>query len=336
GRHIRRLPRQEGRPLNENDIQSVMQHSNVIGVLAYTAPQSGCKYPTDWTSLEYSHANALVWVGGDMFNQTTSANDPLFFLHHAFVDSIWEYWRKHRQSRDARSKSYPPDLSECSSENHFAQNLMRPFEPLRNIDGISNNYNERLYRYAQRPVCHGGQDEQCGSEFLFCDLSHGYARCSTKIRLGGNCDSYTHRENPCHNGFCLSGRCIKSASTERNHMKQMRSVEGITVEPAETLITTTSITNVEKEQCYNGHECCSVWANRGECRTNEKMMLDWCPVSCHKCIPQYNIDFECSDRHLLCPIWAAQDECHKNQLWMDENCRLSCQQCHKSRADICP
>lgn len=57
----------------------------------------GCRYPTDWTSLEYSHANALVWVGGDMFHQTTSANDPLFFLHHAFVDSIWEFWRQHRQ-----------------------------------------------------------------------------------------------------------------------------------------------------------------------------------------------------------------------------------------------
>ncbi|VDK68509.1 unnamed protein product [Litomosoides sigmodontis] len=240
GRHIRRLPKKEGRPLNENDIQAVMQHSDVIGVLAYTAPQSviflissnftqtilmtaitdlltvvkkqGCKYPTDWTSLEYTHANALVWIGGDMFNQTSSANDPLFFLHHAFVDSIWEHWRQHRQSREARSRSYPPDLPECSSENHFVQNLMRPFEPLRNIDGISNDYNERLYRYAPRPACHGSQERQCGSEFLFCDLSHGYARCSTKIRSGGNCDNYTHHENPCYNGFCLSGRCAGSTS----------------------------------------------------------------------------------------------------------------------------
>lgn len=68
------------------------------------------------------------------------------------------------QNRDERSRSYPPDLSECSGENHFAQNPMRPFEPLRNIDGISNDYNEKLYRYAPRPACPGGLDKQCGSE----------------------------------------------------------------------------------------------------------------------------------------------------------------------------
>ncbi|VDM08296.1 unnamed protein product [Wuchereria bancrofti] len=292
GKHIIRRPGQEGRPLNEDDIQAVMRHSNVIDVLAYTAPQPGCRYPTDWTSLEYSHANALVWIGGDMFHQITSANDPLFFLHHVFVDSIWEYWRQHRQSRDARSKSYPPDLPECSGENHFAQNSMRPFEPLRNIDGISNNYSERLYKYAPRPVCPGRQDKQCGSEFLFCDLSHGYARCSTKIRVGGNCDSYTHQENPCYNGFCLSGRCIKNAPTNRNSTKRTRSIEDVIVGKVTTLITTTATTNVEKEQCYNSHECCSIWANKGECKTNEKIMLDWCPASCHKCVAQYNTNVQ--------------------------------------------
>ncbi|OZC12469.1 hypothetical protein X798_00100 [Onchocerca flexuosa] len=247
GRHVIRRFNQEGRPLNEDDIQAVMRHWDVIGVLAYTAPQPGCKYPTDWTSLEYSHANVLVWVGDDMFHQTTSANDPLFFLHHAFVDSIWEYWRQYRQSRDTRSRSYPPDLPECSGENHFAQNPMRPFEPLRNIDGISNNYNEKLYQYAPRPACARGQDEECESEFLFCDLSHGDARCSTKIRLGGKCDGYTHQENPCYNGNLSF-----------------------------------------QEQCYNSHECCSVWASKGECKTNEEIMLKWCSVSCHICTPQYD------------------------------------------------
>ncbi|EFO26758.1 hypothetical protein LOAG_01721 [Loa loa] len=330
GRHITRHLGQEGRPLNEDDIQAVMRHSDVIGVLAYTAPQPGCRYPTDWTSLEYSHANALVWVGGDMFHQTTSANDPLFFLHHVFVDSIWEYWRQHRQSRDARSKSYPPDLSECSGENHFAQNPMRPFEPLRNIDGIGNGYNERLYRYAPRPACPRGQDQECGSEFLFCDLSHGYARCSTKIRLGGNCNSYTHQENSCYSGFCLSGRCTKNASTDHNDGKQIRSIE-LSV----ALISSTATTNIAKEQCYNSHECCSIWASRGECKTNEEMMLNWCPVSCHKCIAQYNTASDCSDRHLQCPVWATQGECQKNQLWMAENCRLSCRRCNKLRVDIC-
>uniref|UniRef100_A0A183DER6 Tyrosinase_Cu-bd domain-containing protein n=1 Tax=Gongylonema pulchrum TaxID=637853 RepID=A0A183DER6_9BILA len=159
-----RRPGEQGRPLNEDDIHGMMQHSDVTGVLAYTAPQQGCRYRMDWTSIEYSHANALIWVGGDMFQQTSSANDPLFFLHHAFVDSIWEYWRQHRQTSGTRSKAYPPDLPECSSADHFAQSPMRPFEPLRNIDGISNDYTGGLYRYAPRPTCPSGRDEQCASE----------------------------------------------------------------------------------------------------------------------------------------------------------------------------
>lgn len=37
-----------------------------------------------------------------MFDQITSANDPIFYLHHSFIDLIWENWRLLRQPRDAR------------------------------------------------------------------------------------------------------------------------------------------------------------------------------------------------------------------------------------------
>lgn len=29
------------------------------------------------------------WVGGGMANVGVSANDPLFYLHHAFIDKVW-------------------------------------------------------------------------------------------------------------------------------------------------------------------------------------------------------------------------------------------------------
>lgn len=32
----------------------------------------------------------------------TSANDPIFFMHHSFVDFIWELWRQTRQPRYVR------------------------------------------------------------------------------------------------------------------------------------------------------------------------------------------------------------------------------------------
>jgi hypothetical protein len=32
-----------------------------------------------------------------MLDQSTSANDPIFFIHHSFVDMIWEIWRQRAQ-----------------------------------------------------------------------------------------------------------------------------------------------------------------------------------------------------------------------------------------------
>lgn len=73
------------------------------------------KFPTN-----FQH----FWLGGDMgvsnlypslqfplytftyfkFQQIpeTSGNDPVFYVHHAFVDLIWEIWRQVRQPRGAR------------------------------------------------------------------------------------------------------------------------------------------------------------------------------------------------------------------------------------------
>ncbi len=33
------------------------------------------------------------WVGGNMAD-ATSPNDPVFFLHHCYIDLLWERWRK--------------------------------------------------------------------------------------------------------------------------------------------------------------------------------------------------------------------------------------------------
>jgi tyrosinase len=44
------------------------------------------------------HNRVHVWVGGQML-QTVSPNDPVFFLHHAFIDKCWSDWcARHRTS----------------------------------------------------------------------------------------------------------------------------------------------------------------------------------------------------------------------------------------------
>ena len=41
------------------------------------------------------HNLVHLWVGGHML-QTVSPNDPVFFLHHAFVDKCWADWCAHQ------------------------------------------------------------------------------------------------------------------------------------------------------------------------------------------------------------------------------------------------
>jgi tyrosinase len=39
------------------------------------------------------------WIGGNM-GDATSPNDPVFFLHHCYIDLLWENWRKQHPTTD--------------------------------------------------------------------------------------------------------------------------------------------------------------------------------------------------------------------------------------------
>lgn len=44
--------------------------------------------------LEFHHGGPHVFIGGDMERLNTAAFDPIFFMHHAYVDYIWELFRQ--------------------------------------------------------------------------------------------------------------------------------------------------------------------------------------------------------------------------------------------------
>ncbi|UMM11436.1 hypothetical protein L5515_000726 [Caenorhabditis briggsae] len=316
---IQRAVGAQGAPLSQADIDFVMRQTQIDQVLSFTAPQQGCPYRTDFNCLEYTHGNVHIFVGGDMFDTATSSNDPSFFLHHSFIDFVWEMWRLARQSRADREIAFPPDNQLCASPQHFGASPMQPFSPMRNIDGLSNKFTDNLYSYAPRPTCQAGGD--CGSKFLFCDTSTGVARCVSRIRPGSQCGQF--RVNPCFSGVCQNGVCVLSATAPRP------TPAPVTPPPANPNPVQS------QESCFNENQCCASWAASGECSRNTAYMNEWCKASCGVCKPKYRLADDCTDRHTQCASWSRSGECTKNALWMTENCRKSCNKCGRSRAQEC-
>ncbi|XP_022594573.1 tyrosinase-like [Seriola dumerili] len=70
------------------------------------------------------HAALHLFMNGSMSSVQGSANDPIFLLHHAFVDSIYEQWlRRHRPS----PSQYPDSNAPIG---HNSEYHMVPFLPL--------------------------------------------------------------------------------------------------------------------------------------------------------------------------------------------------------------
>lgn len=128
-------------------------------------------------NLELAHGGPHVWVGGLMSGLNTAAHDPTFFLHHAFVDYIWEMFRI-RQARFCGvnpSMDYPPAVGE-----HSAQRRMDGFPQYRNIDGYRGYWTRFWYKYERSPTCSSWRP-YCDSPYLRCDIMQ--QRCVSVARV---------------------------------------------------------------------------------------------------------------------------------------------------------
>uniref|UniRef100_A0A914YXP4 ShKT domain-containing protein n=1 Tax=Panagrolaimus superbus TaxID=310955 RepID=A0A914YXP4_9BILA len=330
---------QEGQLFSEFQINQVLQQTNIEYVMAYTVPLPGCPYPTNYGALEYTHSNIHLWLGGDMKPPVTSANDPIFYMHHSFVDLIWEMWRQLRQPKWVREMAYTPDLPQCANEQHFSYAPMRPFFNLANRDGLSNSYTDQMYRYAPRASC-SLATPTCGSQYLFCD-TRGFPHCVTKIKLGGLCGRFLGFD-ACYMGQCMFGRCVPGPTPPpfrpptpppQTPAPFVQAVAVTAPPPPPPTITTTRRPFVD---CFNRNPCCENWARQGECTSNRAYMATYCRAACSICNPAYNVTNECINRHVSCQQWLGEGECTGNsQMFMQENCRQSCNLCGRRKQDQC-
>uniref|UniRef100_A0A183BM80 ShKT domain-containing protein n=1 Tax=Globodera pallida TaxID=36090 RepID=A0A183BM80_GLOPA len=346
--------------------QPLRMATQIEQVLAYTSPQQNCPYQPNFGALEYSHSQVHLFVGGDMKPPTLAANDPIFYVHHAFIDFIWEQWRQLRQSRRAREQAYPVDFSECSNQQHFANAQMRPFD-LTNKDGLSNAYTDNLYRFAARPSC--SLEKDCDSPFLFCDRRDGGGtpHCVSKIKMGGNCQGFEGLDC-CWEGECQNWRCLPRQtpppvpkrppqamslqhSNGESFAESLKPAIGLEPQRQSQLMAVSKLTRttttmapnngtdntpvmIINSNCFNDDPCCSAWATLNECSANPTFMNRYCRRACHQC-QSPPTKRGCSDRHISCGYWRAAGECSRRRQWMAENCRQSCGWCHISQQQLC-
>ncbi|XP_069114432.1 tyrosinase-like protein 1 [Argopecten irradians] len=148
---------------------SLITAEQVQGIL-----QQGSHYevtePIPRLSIERVHDGPHVWVDGQLSALATASQEPVFFMHHAFIDYIWYLFRNRLRME------YPgidPQFDYPLKGNvlHAPNAQMIPFNNLRNIQGY-NNYFESRTVYAPSPTCPG-----CGgSSYLTCNVTVGRCR----------------------------------------------------------------------------------------------------------------------------------------------------------------
>ncbi|KAK9723009.1 hypothetical protein K7432_002259 [Basidiobolus ranarum] len=90
------------------------------------------------------HGVVHMGIGGDM-TVMTSPNDPLFWLHHAFVDKIWADWQATEQSR---SREY--NGKRTNGGNALPTDVMNPFNVT--VSAVLDTSSPGLcYRYSNSP-----------------------------------------------------------------------------------------------------------------------------------------------------------------------------------------
>jgi hypothetical protein len=107
-----------------------------------------CNRAEGWSP--YGMHNLIhIWVGGSMV-PITSPNDPVFFLHHCFVDKLWADW----QSLHPNVPWYLPDGG--AAPGHNLKDLLRPWNDTTPEDVI--DHRRHGYRYDTESYLQADED----------------------------------------------------------------------------------------------------------------------------------------------------------------------------------
>jgi tyrosinase len=167
---------------NQGD-NSYLYSPAIINAL-FTGVHSYTTLETPYTSnnFENVHGYPHVWIGGQMAIISCSPLDGMFWMHHTYIDYLYDLFRQ--QQTTNKETDYPTD-SDVPSDHHF-NDPMKPFSDIVCGGGLSNNIVPRLYNYAPSPyACTTHAD--CNSKILWCNSGTG--KCTACVREGGQMGS---------------------------------------------------------------------------------------------------------------------------------------------------
>lgn len=173
----------------------------------YTA----CVFPHD-KSFEEHHGLIHGCVKGHMAELMCAPYDPIFYLHHSFIDNIFEQWLTQHfpdVEKDDPTLAYPPD-EDIEEYYNRGSAPMRPWDKsgYKVKDGMSRNFTRDFYWYAPRPhKC--VEDRDCMSKMIWCDVEMG--RCKAKAGEGGSCEGLP--DKACYCSWRKFSHCSKANKT---------------------------------------------------------------------------------------------------------------------------
>lgn len=171
---LRRNVGVEGELYLYEEIQNITTRTRFVEICGMTRDMEN-------HGLEFHHGDIHLWVGGNMAELNTAADDPLFWMHHANVDRIWELQRQNalRAGVDI-DNDYPTNPEDYGNEFHAPDaefGLLRP--DLTVQDGVRRNMMDGLYMYEPSPTC-SARSMDCGSNQLRCVQLNGNYICISK------------------------------------------------------------------------------------------------------------------------------------------------------------
>ena len=107
-----------------------------------------CMYRDEKNTHNNLHNAVHLYIGGHMSDVPTASNDPVFFLHHANVDRMFEAWL---QIRNFNGTSPAYGLNDGGHPGHNFRDYLVPFFPLKTNEDMYKRASDLGFRYDTWP-----------------------------------------------------------------------------------------------------------------------------------------------------------------------------------------